>query len=114
MSEQRDMFRGPPRKRALLSDQPVSRSVDAITSHLAEAEINASGLRASQQEQMLRLVKEHPCRTSAELAVIGGVDRYVAARRLPELRTSGHIENGETVTCRATGRKAMTWRTKCS
>ena len=93
----------------LLSDQPISRATDPSTSHLAETEITRSGQRATQQIVLLRLVELHPGKTSAELARLGGVDRYVAARRLPELRTSRHVENGVSRTCAATNHKAMTW-----
>lgn len=93
----------------LLSEQPIARNTDANTSHRAAAEITASGKRATQQHVMLRGVQAHPGKTSAELAVICGVDRYVAARRLPELRDAELVSNGESRRCSRTGKAAMTW-----
>jgi len=69
----------------LLSDQPASRRTDNSASKAAEARQNASGRRASDQRKVLEAVKKYPGRTSKELAEIAGLERYMTARRLPDL-----------------------------
>jgi hypothetical protein len=41
-----------------------------------------------------------------------GLDRHMVARRLPDLKHDGLVEQGEMRTCKVTGRKAVTWRVK--
>jgi CRP-like cAMP-binding protein len=72
-------------------------------------EMNASGKRATQQSLLFDAVVRYGELTSAELARKIGIDRYIAARRLPELRDAGLIQNGESRKCLVTGRKAITW-----
>lgn len=93
----------------LFSDQPIARNSDPQTSHQAAREITASGKRASQQHQCLEAMKFWPGKTSAELASLMGVDRYMVARRLPELRDANKVVNGMARRCRVTGKRAMTW-----
>jgi hypothetical protein len=94
----------------LLSDQPVSRTTDPVTSHLAEIEINATGQRATQQQMILDAVVANPGLTSSELTrKLKTNDRYVAARRLPELRNANLLTNGEPRKCMVTNRMALTW-----
>jgi len=93
----------------LLSDSPIARKTDPVSSHEAAAEVTASGARATQQAEVLRGVKEYPGRTSKELAHLIGCDRYLVARRLPELARKGLVQRGHMVTCKIGGRKAVTW-----
>ena len=94
----------------LLDDQPIARNTDPVTSHQAAAELTQSGTRAAQQHAVLEAVKKFPLRTSAEIAEAAGIDRYAAARRLPELRNSGLVRNGtESRRCGVTGKRAMVW-----
>lgn len=89
---------------------PIARTSDPVTSHLAAVEVTLSGQRDEQAAMALRLVTLRPGLTSAELGEHFSVDRYVLARRLPELRAEGYVRNGETArTCKRTGKRAMTW-----
>lgn len=98
----------------LLSDSPIARRRDPDTSHEAAEHVTASGSRARQQALVIDLVRRYPGHTSAELAIkseLGGgdVDRWTAARRLPELRKAWLVKNGEPRECGVTGRRALTW-----
>src|SRR5688572_27348884 len=88
---------------------PRARNTDPPTSHASAAEIARSGKAEEQCEIALGLVRLRPGLTSFELAVHFGVDRYVLARRLPELRGKGLVRNGEDRRCKVSGREAMTW-----
>ena len=90
---------------------PASRSSDPHTSHEAEEFINQTGIRYSQQREVLAWLKSHPGNTSKELAKISGLDRYVVARRLPEIAPM-HAEKGEARKCAESGRQAVTWYAK--
>ncbi|MCK5127675.1 MAG: MarR family transcriptional regulator [candidate division Zixibacteria bacterium] len=87
---------------------PASRSSDPHTSHEAEEFINKTGIRESQQMEVLAWLKLLPGHTSRELAMISGIDRYIVARRLPELAPM-HAEKGEARKCNDSGRQAITW-----
>lgn len=98
----------------LLSHAPIARRSDASTSHEAAEHITNNGTRARQQSAVLSLVHRFPGHTSAELAVKselsgGGLDRFTTARRLPDLRNSWLVKNGEKRLCSVTGMKALTW-----
>ena len=90
---------------------PIAARNDPETSKLAAQKITRSGKRESQQLVLVALVKKYPRRTSAELAKLsnGVIDRYAAARRLPELEQSGLARKGETKYCSVTSHKAVTW-----
>ena len=94
---------------SLFASTPASRITDPETSHLAEDEINRTGTRAEQQRQTLAALREHPDTTSAELAALADLDRYMVARRLPELAPV-YAQRGEKRTCRKSHRPAITWR----
>lgn len=88
---------------------PVAASADPETSHLAAKEITESGTREIQLHKVLELVRKYPLCTSMELSVRGKMDRYVTARRLPEL-AAGHLVSRRTArTCTVSGKKAVTW-----
>ena len=95
----------------LLSNVPVSRRTDFESSKRAEAEINASGVRATQQRQVLVLVQRYPGFTSREIAHKSGLDRYMVARRLPELREASLVISPKhrMRTCGIGKRQAVTW-----
>ena len=90
--------------------EPIAANVDPISSHLAAAEITRNGLRGKQKLQVLEAVIESPGRTSAELAAWAGMDRYAVARRLPDLRQDGFVEQGPMRKCKVTGKPAVTWK----
>jgi len=88
---------------------PIARRNDPGSSKVAAREITESGLRARQQAEVLRLVRAYPKHTSLELAQHGSLDRYVIARRLPELERAGLVRRGEIRRCAVGARPALTW-----
>jgi len=90
-------------------ETPASRATDPVTSHLAAEQHTASGARAHQQRQALAAVRQFPGRTSFELAMVTDMDRYMLARRLPEVETAGEVVKGHPKRCSVTGRQAVTW-----
>lgn len=92
-------------------ERRMAREHDPLTSKVAAR--NSVVRAGSQRDVILNLVKTHPGLTSAELSELSPwpVDsrRFVAARRLPELRGDGWLENGRVRECRVTGEMAMTW-----
>ncbi len=94
----------------LLSSSPIARRRDPSTSHEAAEKITASGKRASQQNEVLRMVRVYPGCTSFELAGGDLERRFMFARRLPELRKAGLIRNSiEKRVCKITGLNALVW-----
>jgi hypothetical protein len=86
----------------------IAREDDPISSHLAADEVTQSGARLRQLVAVLILVCKHPGKTSLELAQYG-LDRYIIARRLPELERSGAVERGGFTLCSVGGRTAIKW-----
>lgn len=93
----------------LRSESPVAASRDPFTSHKAAREVTRDGTRAVQQNICLGGVKIWPGLTSAELALKIRSDRWMPARRLPELRAAGLLKNGVARPCEITGRTSLTW-----
>lgn len=90
--------------------QPANyRNADPVTSRLAGEEVVASGQSARQQQTYLALVHQHPGKTSRELAFILQQDRYIAARRLPELEQMGKVMKGMARQCSVGGKLSVTW-----
>lgn len=87
----------------------IARWHDPETSHDAAQAITASGRRDAQAQAVLGAVLAYPGSTSAELAQLRGLDRYVCARRLPELERLGRVRKGVALKCTLTGRSAVTW-----
>lgn len=86
-----------------------ARSTDPETSHDAARHIVASGAQALQQNQALDAVACHPGLTSNELARATGLDRYMLARRLPELCDRDLVVAKDQRKCNVSGRTAYTW-----
>lgn len=93
---------------SLLAGTPSSRSTDPESSHDAAERSTRSGARASQQNRVLAWVRRWPGRTSRELAALANVDRYMVARRLPELEPV-HLRRGDLRKCAVTHTRAVTW-----
>lgn len=87
----------------------IARSTDISTSHEAASHVVSSGLQAIQQDRAAIAVKLHPGLTSMELAQASGHDRYMLARRLPELLEIGRVWRGPKKPCEVSGRSACTW-----
>lgn len=89
---------------------PISAKADPSTSREAAAKITHSGKREGQQLAALALVRKYPGCTSLELARKGGtMDRYVLARRLPEIERGGLVYQSTPKVCGISGHKAVTW-----
>ena len=86
-----------------------ARNTDPMTSHEAATRAELSGSAQNQRDKCLEVVKAHSNHTAAEIALIAGIDRYAASRRLPELRQRGLVRNGVVAVCGVTKTKAMTW-----
>lgn len=97
--------RQPPRDAAV----SLSRRSDPATSRLAASETVESGRLGVQKAAVLAALREHTGSTSAELAQRSGLDRYLVARRLPDLRRDGLVVAGQARHCMASGRLAVTW-----
>jgi len=94
----------------LRPDQLASaRATDPNTSHQAAATVEASGGASIQRQKCLDALRTMHGATSAEIAKAAGIDRYAAARRLPELRKAGKVANGPDKLCPVNGGMAMTW-----
>lgn len=91
----------------------LARNSDPISSHLAAEETITSGRRDSQKRDILKFLKTYsePV-TSMELAHRSGMDRYIVARRLPDLEKDYKVERGPMRECRISGRMAITWRAR--
>lgn len=87
-----------------------ARSDDPSSSHEAAEHVVASGLQAHQHSLAASAVRKHPGLTSLELARATGLDRFMLARRLPELQRHGLIVRGIIRKCSASnGRSGCTW-----
>lgn len=86
-----------------------ARHADISTSHAAAGFIAASGIQKDQQSKAAAAVKLHPGLTSMKLAQVTGLDRYMLARRLPELLKAEQVWRGPAMPCPVSGRSACTW-----
>jgi len=89
--------------------QARARSTDPDTSHSAAFEVETTGKADTQRRACLEEVATNPGQTAAEIAVACDLERHVPSRRLPELRDTGMIQNGEKRDCRVMKRASMTW-----
>lgn len=100
---------------------PAARTSDPISSHLAADEMNQSGSRHVQQALVAGfledaykrgVIKRHRGITSRELAALYCEDRYMIARRLPELVTAKKAVQGgkdDTRRCDISKRQCCEW-----
>ena len=86
-----------------------ARATDPATSHEAAIDVERSGIAQTQRRECLRIIQKHPGRTSAEIAALGGFNRHMPARRLPDLRKAGIVYNGSSRICKERGTKALVW-----
>jgi hypothetical protein len=90
-----------------------ARNSDPSSSHDSAAHVAKKGIARRQCEAVLAALKLRPGRTSNELADEAGLDRYVVARRLPELRGRGLVEHIiRKRRDQITNQWATTWRAK--
>lgn len=69
-----------------------ARRRDAASSHDAATAAEKRGTIEAQMRRLLRLVQEHPGRSTGELALLANDDRYALARRAKDLARRGLIE----------------------
>jgi hypothetical protein len=98
----------------LFDDRNLSRKKDPSTSHLAEAELKASGRLGVLARQTLRDLRDlgYPTGavTASELARRSCVlSDETPHKRLPDLRAKGLAVNRDRRVCACTGRLCMTW-----
>lgn len=86
-----------------------ARATDVCTSHEAAHHLIASCQQAVQQDRAAKAVQQHLGLTSMELARATGHDRYMLARRLPELLEGGRAWRRPKKPCEVSGRSACTW-----
>lgn len=91
-------------------EPPLARVTDPVTSHESADAVRSSGRLAEQHEAVLNLVRRYRDRTSAELAVLGGMERHVPGRRLCELERHGLVEVSGRRPCSTNGRSMQTYR----
>jgi len=90
----------------------LSAIADPITSKLAAREHIASGRNAHQRRLVLDYVRRFPHHTSRELAkfaVDDGIDRFVFARRLPDLEKAALVVKDSARVCAVGGKLSVTW-----
>ena len=92
----------------------LARRTDPDTSHQAAIQFVAVGKHARQMAEVLNTLRRINASgvvvTSAELAAYMETDRYVTARRLPDLRKRGLVEQCQKTTCTVSNTQAVTWR----
>lgn len=88
---------------------PMYRSTDTDTSREAAESMEAGGHAARQRDEVILAVRRYPGKTSAELAALTGMDRFAAARRLPEVEREGRAVRGAARKCEQTQRSSITW-----
>jgi erythromycin esterase-like protein len=90
---------------------PLAARGDPVTSTIAADELTRSGVRANQKRALLDWMRrDGGTRTSAEIAHHGGFDRYMAARRLPDLARDSLVRRCDPKACTVTGHLAVTWK----
>jgi hypothetical protein len=90
---------------------PLAAAGDPVSSHLAAAEMRSSGRLDSQKREILAWLRAHGTAvTSMELAHAASIDRYIVARRLPDLERDRQVMRGAMRECEVSGRLAITWR----
>ncbi len=86
-----------------------ARNSDPSTSFEAAHRIASSGELSRQQAAVYELLQKHDGSTSAELGRLIG-DRYLPARRLPELADKKQVvRRGNARVCAVKGTPAVTW-----
>jgi predicted HTH transcriptional regulator len=85
------------------------RRTDPSTSAQAAEKHEASGVRESNKQILLRAIKDNPGMTSREAAAATGMDRVEAARRLPDLIIDKVAYQGGKRKCTIGNNKCVTW-----
>ena len=105
---QTDLFDRPAKIR---NTAAITAKADPATSVWAAENLTISGVRSEKKKRLLDFLRT--CReplTSFEISRVMGWDRHDVAKRLPDARADGLVENGPVRECRITARRALTWR----
>ena len=87
-----------------------ARNSDPVSSYWAARLAETSGKAARDRRACFIAVLAGEGRTSAEIAVVAGLDRHTAARRLPDLLAEpALLVQGAARVCRVKGTRAVTW-----
>lgn len=93
---------------------PRARVTDASSSHQAAAIQESTGKAKADAALVLEALRGFPNCTTRELAVHARLDRYMVARRMPELAEAGlatrHEPGKGSAPCSVTKRVAIRWR----
>jgi hypothetical protein len=87
----------------------LARTTDSSGSHEAAASIVRSGRHAAQKDRTEAAVRRYPGMTSMQLAHATGMDRYMVARRLPDLAKEGRAYRGAKALCPISNITVCTW-----
>jgi hypothetical protein len=111
MQSQLDLLDPPPAigRNWGLPPLPRAARTDPVTSQDSADHVTKTGLAKYQALLCQAAITSHPGHTSQELCELTGLDRYMLARRLPELRAAGKARTDGHRTCSVTRRNAMTW-----
>lgn len=89
----------------------LARRTDPDTSRQAIRQLERSGRRRTQDELVLKAVRDRPDRTAAELAeVIGILDHVQTQRCLSRLKNVGVVRMGAKRRSSTNGAMMVTWR----
>jgi hypothetical protein len=102
---QQSLFADPPS--AQLPPHCRSRRDDPESSRLAGA--SHASKAATHKALLLDAVRRHPGKTSAELAVLVGLERHESGRRLSDLKNTRRVWQGAMRRCAQNGTTAVTW-----
>jgi len=91
-------------------DHPLAHRADPMSSYAAADKALKSGRLRGQMKLCLLGVQRWPGKTSAEPAVLIGLNRHDPARRLPSLEHRGLVKKGPSRLCTACKRLCVTWR----
>jgi len=92
----------------------LARNTDHVSSHEAADDIQSSGKLAQQKAVVLNALRmfqeSRGPATSAELAKHYEMDRYMVAKRLPDLEKQGLVQKcAEMKKCPVGGKRATAW-----
>ena len=92
---------------------PRARTTDARSSHEAAALVERTGTAKAQAQRVYTALLRYPNSTSMELSRSARIERYVVARRLPELAAAGRVERIEptenTAPCAISNKRVIRW-----
>ena len=90
-------------------DRPLAHRADPPSSYMAADKAIKSDKVKGQMRLVLLGVQRWPGKTSAELAVLIGLNRYDTARRLPALEHRGLVRKGPSRMCSFCHCPCVTW-----